>query len=57
MINLKRSDFQRAIPIPQIDFLTKKRKEKKLKFGVHIDGEYDYKIVCERRDELFLLVR
>ncbi|CDW73477.1 UNKNOWN [Stylonychia lemnae] len=51
--NLKKKTFQRKIPIVKVKAATKSTQEGCLEFIVHVKQEYDYRFVCDERDEFF----
>ena len=46
-------EFQRRIAIKKIKALTKSTEPKNMEFIVHVKDEYDYRFICEAREELF----
>lgn len=53
LCNVKKQDFKREIKIYDIEALTKSTEQGNLEFIVHIKDAYDYRFICEQRDELF----
>ena len=47
------TEFQRRIPIRSIKALTKSLEKGNDEFIVHVQDQYDYRFICEVRDELF----
>ena len=47
------SEFQRRIKISKMKALSKSTQSGNLEFVVHVKDEYDYRFVCDTRDELF----
>ena len=47
------SEFQRRIKISKMKALSKSTQSGNNEFVVHVKDEYDYRFVCELRDELF----
>jgi len=55
--NLKKKSFQRKIPIVKIKAATKSTVDGCYEFIVHVKQEYDYRFVCEERDEFFAALK
>lgn len=53
LANVKKTEFQRSIKIPNILGVTKSTSKDNFEFVVHVRDEYDYRFMCNVRDELF----
>lgn len=53
LCNVKKTEFQRSIKIPNILGVTKSTSRDNFEFVVHVKDEYDYRFMCNVRDELF----
>jgi hypothetical protein len=47
------AEFQRRIKIGKMKALSKSTQTGNFEFVVHVKDEYDYRFVCEKREELF----
>lgn len=45
--------FQRSIRLQKVMALSKSTESGNKEFVVHVKGEYDYRFICELRDEMF----
>ena len=50
--NIKQNEIKRSIPLKNIDALTKNGSNKE-EFLLHVKNEYDYRMKCSKREELF----
>lgn len=48
-----RTEFQRRIKVAKMKALSKSTQAGNNEFVVHVKDEYDYRFVCEKREELF----
>ena len=53
LANVKDHDFQRKIKLTNIKAMTKSTELNNNEFICHVKDEYDYRFVCEKREELF----
>jgi hypothetical protein len=51
--NVKSNEFKRSIEIKNIKAITKSLTKDNWEFIVHVHDEYDYRFICQVRDELF----
>ena len=51
--NVKDKAFQRSIRLSKVMGLTKSTEANNKEFVVHVKGEYDYRFICEMREEMF----
>ena len=56
VLNLKKSNIQRQIPIENIQALTQCDVKEESQFIIHIKDDYDQHAVAERRDEIFKFI-
>ena len=45
--------FQRSIRLQKVMALSKSTEQGNKEFVVHVKGEYDYRFICEMRDDMF----
>ena len=45
--------FQRSIRLQKVMALSKSTEAGNKEFVVHVKGEYDYRFICEMRDDMF----
>ena len=45
--------FQRSIRLSKVMALSKSTEANNKEFVVHVRGEYDYRFICEMRDDMF----
>ena len=45
--------FQRSIRLSKVMALSKSTEPNNKEFVVHVRGEYDYRFICEMRDDMF----
>jgi len=53
LCNVKKNEFQRVIKIANVRGVTKSTTKDNWEFVVHVRDEYDYRFICQVRDELF----
>lgn len=51
--NVKDRAFQRSIRLQKVMALSKSTEAGNKEFVVHVKGEYDYRFICELRDDMF----
>jgi hypothetical protein len=55
--NIKKKEFQRKIPVNKIKAATKSTISDNFEFIVHVKKEYDYRFICEQREEFFTALK
>lgn len=53
LCNVKKREFQREIKINNINAMSKPQDPENKEFVCHVKDEYDYRFVCENREDLF----
>lgn len=53
ILNVKERVFQRNIRLQKVMALSKSTEAGNKEFVVHVKGEYDYRFICDQRDEMF----
>ena len=57
LYNLKKNKLKRFININKLNGLSKTMQAGKNEFAIHVQGEYDYRFICDRRDEVIEILK
>lgn len=57
LYNFKKNKIKRFININKLNGISKTMSSGKSEFAVHVSGEYDYRFICDRRDEVIEILK